>query len=68
MQVLNKHFKQHLTLISVGLLLSSNLAIAATDLTAQENYLKARVKSLEQNSNHENHIVALSKIQIMKTI
>ncbi len=61
MQVLKKHFKQHFTLISIGLLLSSNLAMAATDLTAQENYLKARVKSLEQNSNHENHIVPIEK-------
>ena len=52
MQVLKKHFKQHLTLISISLVLSTNFAMAATDLTAQENYLKARVKSLEQNSNH----------------
>jgi len=61
MQVLKKHFKQHLTLISISLVLSTNFAMAATDLTAQENYLKARVKSLEQNSNHENHIVPIDK-------
>ena len=61
MQVLKKHFKQHFTLISIGLLLYSNLAMAATDLSEQESLLRTRVKNYEQNANHENHLPPIDK-------
>ena len=35
--------------------------MAATDLTAQENYLKARIKSHEQHTDHPVHIEPMEK-------
>ncbi len=64
MPVLQKQLKRSLTLISVSLLLAANTAIAATDLTMQENYLKARVKSHEQNMSpdeHASHVTPIDK-------
>ncbi len=61
MQLLKKQLKQNLALISFSILLSSNAIMAATDLTAQENYLKARIKSHEQTTDHPVHIEPMEK-------
>lgn len=61
MQAFKKQLKQNLTLISFGILLSANTAMAATDLAAQENYLKARIKSHQQNTDHTVHIEPIEK-------
>ena len=63
MQTLKKHFKKSLAFIFISALLPAQLNLAATDLTAQDKYLKARVKSLEQNSDHANHIEPVEKSQ-----
>jgi hypothetical protein len=57
MQALKKQLKQNLALIIFGTLFSAyNPAMAKTDFEAQESYLKARVKSLEQNMDHSEHL------------
>jgi len=61
MQLLKKQLKQNLALISFSILFSSSAIMAATDLTAQENYLKARIKSHEQNTDHPVHIEPMEK-------
>ncbi len=61
MQALKNSFKKKLTLISFGILLSANTAMAATDLAAQENYLKARIKNHQQNTEHTTHIEPIEK-------
>ncbi len=61
MVLLNKKLPQKLTLISFGILFSSSQLMAATDLTAQEKYLKARVKNIEKNMDHSNHIEPIDK-------
>jgi len=55
MQALKKHTHKSLTLIFFGVLLSANAAIAATDLTAQENYAKALAKNHQQETDHAAH-------------
>lgn len=48
MPVLTKRLKQQLALISFSLLLSGSLAMAATDTTMQESFVKARIKNHQQ--------------------
>lgn len=55
MQVLKKQLKQKLTLIFFSILLPANLAMAATDLTAQENYARALAKNHQQDTDHAAH-------------
>jgi hypothetical protein len=63
MQTFKKHFKKNLAFIFISTLLPAQIILAATDLTAQDNYLKARVKSIEQNTDHANHLVPVEKSQ-----
>jgi ssDNA-binding Zn-finger/Zn-ribbon topoisomerase 1 len=63
MQTLKKHFKKSLALIFISTFIPAQLIVAATDLTAQDNYLKARIKSLEQNTDHANHLKPVEKSQ-----
>ena len=57
-----KSFKKSLVVIFISLL-PTHFLMAATDLSAQENYLKARVKSLEQNTDHSVHMAPVEKGQ-----
>ena len=61
MQALNNPLKKNLTILFLGILFSSNHVMAATDITAQENFAKARVKSLEKNMDHSKHFEAIDK-------
>jgi hypothetical protein len=62
MQTLKKQLKQNLTLIFFGVLLSAyHPAIAKTDLEAQEKYLRARVNSLQQDTDHSAHVSPIDK-------
>lgn len=61
MQVLNSSFKQKLILLSFGILFSTSQVMAVTDLTAQENFAKARVKQLEKNMDHSKHFEPIDK-------
>jgi hypothetical protein len=57
MQTLQKQLKQNLALISFSVLLfASNATIAATDLTAQEKFLKAKAANHEQEVDHSQHL------------
>lgn len=47
--------KQHLSLILFSILLPANFAMAATDLTAQENYARALAKNHQQDTDHSAH-------------
>lgn len=58
MQVVKKSFKRKLPLILLSILaLTSTTVLAATDLTAQENYLRARVI----NHQHDAHVTPVEK-------
>ena len=61
MQIFKRQLKQNLTLIGFSIILAANQAIAATDLAAQESYLKARIKSHEQNTDHTVHMEPVEK-------
>lgn len=62
MQTLKKQLKQNLALIFFGTLLSAyHPAIAKTDLEAQEKYLKARVNSHQQETDHSAHVAPIDK-------
>ena len=61
MQIFKRQLKQNLTLIGFSIILAANQAIAATDLAAQESYLKARIKSHEQNTDHTVHMERVEK-------
>ncbi len=61
MPVLKKRLKQQLILISFSMLLSGNLAMAATDTTMQDSFVKARIKSHEQNMDHSVHVEPIDK-------
>jgi uncharacterized lipoprotein NlpE involved in copper resistance len=63
MQVLKKQLKQNRTLIFFSILLSANLAMAATDLTMQENYARALAKNHQQNTDHAAHVKPIDKSQ-----
>ncbi|TAK61518.1 copper resistance protein NlpE [Methylobacter sp.] len=64
MQTLKKQLKQNLALIFFGTLFSAyHPAMARTDLEAQEKYLKARVNSSQQNTDHSAHISPIDKSQ-----
>ena len=64
MLVLKKPLKPQLTLIAFSLLLSANMAMAATDLTMQENFVKARIKSHQQTTeDHSLHVAPIEKSQ-----
>jgi hypothetical protein len=52
MQALKKQLKQNLSLIFFSILLPANAAMAATDLTAQENYARALAKNHQQEIDH----------------
>jgi len=62
MQTLKKQLKQNLALILIGTLFSAyHPAIAKTDFEAQESYLKARVKSHQQENDHSAHVAPIDK-------
>ena len=62
MQAPKKHLKQNLTLIIFStLLLAYRPAMAETDLEAQENFLRARVTSHQQNTDHAAHVNHIDK-------
>ncbi len=62
MQTLKKQLKQNRTLILFGILLSVyHPAMAKTDLEAQEKYLRARVNSSQQNTDHSAHVNPVDK-------
>ena len=61
MYALKKQLKQNLTLIAFSILFSANYAMAATDLTAQENFVKARIKSHQQDTDHAVHLQPVDK-------
>ncbi len=63
MQALKKRLKQNLTLTFFSILLSANSAMAATDLTAQENYARALAKNHQQETEHAAHINPIDKSQ-----
>jgi len=60
MPILKKQYRKSLVFIFISLL-PTHLLLAATDLTAQENYLKMRIKSHEQNTEHANHLEPVEK-------
>ncbi len=61
MPVLTKRLKQQLALISFSLLLSGSLAMAATDTTMQESFVKARIKNHQQSTDHSAHVAPIDK-------
>jgi len=62
MQALKKQLKQNLTLIFFSTLFSAyHPAMAKTDLEAQESFLRARVNSNQQNTDHAAHINPIDK-------
>ena len=61
MQISKRNLKKILAFIFISALIPAQITLAATDLSAQENYLKARVKSLEQNNDHANHLEPVEK-------
>lgn len=64
MRVLKKQLKQNLTLIFFGsLLLALHPAMAKTDLEAQEKFLRARVNSQQQETDHSAHVTPIDKSQ-----
>ena len=64
MQALKKQLKQNLTLIFFSTLLSAyHPATAKTDLEAQESYLRARVMSHQQETDHADHVTPIDKSQ-----
>ena len=60
MPTLKKHLRQNLILL-FSVLFFSNATMAATDLTAQENYLRARVQSHQQGMDHSAHAEPIDK-------
>ena len=61
MQALKKQLKQNLSLIFFCILLPANAAMAATDLTAQENYARALAKNHQQEVDHAAHMNPIDK-------
>ncbi len=61
MQALKKQLKETLPLILVSVFAAYNPVMAATDLTAQENFLKARVMSHQQEIDHTAHLMPVEK-------
>ncbi|MEY3807474.1 MAG: hypothetical protein RI893_450 [Pseudomonadota bacterium] len=62
MQVLKKPLKQHLTLIFFSMLLSAAYPVMAqTDLEAEENFLRARIKGHQQETDHSAHVTPTDK-------
>jgi uncharacterized lipoprotein NlpE involved in copper resistance len=61
MQVLKTPTLRKLTLIFFSVLLSANVAMAATDLTAQENYAKALAKTHQKETDHSAHANPIDK-------
>jgi uncharacterized lipoprotein NlpE involved in copper resistance len=55
MRVLKKQLKHNLALFLFSSLLSANPAIAATDLEAQEGYIRALAKSHQKETDHSEH-------------
>lgn len=60
MKTLKKQLKQTLPLIFASLLFTNYTAIAATDLSAQENFLKAKAMNHQQD-DHSNHVAPIDK-------
>lgn len=62
MQALKKHTIQNLALIFFSpLLLALHPAMAETDLEAQENFLRLRVMSHQQKTDHTAHAIPIDK-------
>lgn len=61
MQTLKKQLKQNMALIFISILLPANIAMAATDQADQEKLLRARVKNLEQDTDHSAHVTPIDK-------
>lgn len=63
MQTFKTTLKQNLALVFVSILSASNVAHAATDLTAQEKFLKARAMNHQEEAEHAAHQNHLDKSQ-----
>jgi hypothetical protein len=61
MQAFKKQSKQYRMLIFFNILLSVNIAMAATDQADQEKLLKARVMSRQQDPDHAAHLNPVDK-------
>lgn len=61
MKILKTTFTQTLSLTFVSIFLVYKPVQAATDLTAQENFLKARVTSHQQEIDHSAHLSPIEK-------
>jgi uncharacterized lipoprotein NlpE involved in copper resistance len=62
MRALKKQSKYNLALFLLGSLFIANQAMAGTDREAQEMLLKARVKTLEEQTDHSAHFNTPEKI------
>jgi hypothetical protein len=58
MHILKKHTNKNLILFFFSILLSASYAMAATDMEAQDSFLRAKVKSRQQEGDHANHAQA----------
>ena len=63
MNTLKKQLKQSLALFFVSVLFSVNSVNAATDLTAQQKFLEARVMNHQQEAEHAAHLNPVDKTQ-----
>ncbi|MDO9106815.1 MAG: copper resistance protein NlpE [Methylovulum sp.] len=64
MQTLKKRLTHNLTLIVFSTLLSGyNAVMADTDLESKEKFLRARVMSRQQNTDHAAHVNPIDKSQ-----
>ncbi|MDO9139416.1 MAG: copper resistance protein NlpE [Methylobacter sp.] len=61
MQLSKKQFKKNMALVFFSLLLPANILMAATDQADQEKLLRARVKLLQQNTDHAAHLAPIDK-------
>jgi hypothetical protein len=63
MQALKKQLKHTLALFLFSSLFSAHPVMAETDLTAQENFLKARAMSHQKDADHADHASHVDKSQ-----
>ncbi len=61
MKTLKKQLKQNLTFGFFGVLLFANAVNAATDLSAQQKFLEAKVMSHQQGAEHANHLTPVEE-------
>jgi uncharacterized lipoprotein NlpE involved in copper resistance len=58
MHTLIKHTNKKLILFFFSILFSASYVMAATDMEAQDSFLRAKVKSRQQEGDHANHAQA----------